>query len=128
EDCVTGLAPATRTLHLGAHPPLHYDLLSLNTGAMPAQQIPGVAEFALPVKPIAGFIARWHALRAQLRNAPVPQQVVIVGGGAGSVEVALALVHATGSDPSIAHKPRFTLVTRDAGLLAGYPPAVSASV
>lgn len=121
-DCVTGLDAATRTVLLAANPPLRYDLLSLDTGATPAQRIPGVAEFALPVKPISAFIPRWHALRDSLRSAPVQQHLLIVGGGAGSVEVALALAHAARRDPLLRHKPQLTLVTREPDLLPGYPP------
>ena len=41
-----------------------YDLLSLDTGAAPALDVPGVAEHAIPVKPVSSFHARWEALRA----------------------------------------------------------------
>ena len=48
-----------------------------------------------PVKPIDGFSARWDAIMAAARAAPAGKtfRIVIVGGGAGGVELALCMQH-----------------------------------
>jgi pyridine nucleotide-disulfide oxidoreductase family protein len=72
---------------------LPFDLLSLDIGSDPAGlDVPGVREHALTVRPMAravGLRDRVDALTTPTRRAPV--RVTIVGGGAGGVEVALAL-------------------------------------
>lgn len=53
--------------------------------------MPGAGEHSIPVKPIAEFNDRWLALRERIRASPAPLRVVVVGGGAGGVEMALAM-------------------------------------
>ena len=89
-------------------PPVPYDILSINIGATPsARQIPGVAEHAIPVKPIDGFMERFEAARARVLEAGGRARIGVVGGGAGGVELLLSLhrrltrdVAAAGFDPS----------------------------
>jgi len=90
-DAVHGLDPVRRELRLDAHPPLRYDLLSLNTGAtprLPEAVAPDMVDRVVAVKPIGRFLPRWQALRQQVAGG---QRVVVVGGGAGGVELALAM-------------------------------------
>jgi selenide,water dikinase len=66
-------------------------VLSLDVGAAPDPgSIPGAAEHAVPVKPIAEFGERWLAFLDRARG---PQRIVVIGGGAGGVELALAIDH-----------------------------------
>jgi selenide, water dikinase len=95
---VTGLDTENRRLTLGNRPPVGYDLLSLDIGSQPElESVPGAAEFAVPVKPVATLWQRWQALDQQLathnREQEQPYRIGIVGGGAGSVELALAIAH-----------------------------------
>ncbi|KAJ9510973.1 hypothetical protein QJQ45_027802, partial [Haematococcus lacustris] len=55
--------------------------------------VPGAAEHCTPVKPIDGFVRRLDKLlqRAQAAGPTAPLRVVVVGGGAGGVEIALAV-------------------------------------
>ena len=96
-------------------PPLRYDILSLNTGGVPGQ---GLTErpYLTPVKPIGRFLPRWAEVRATL--AARPRRLVLVGGGPGSVELALAM---RACFPETA---RCTLVTADAAPLALHGAAV----
>jgi len=90
-DAVHGLDPSRRELRLDAHPPLRYDLLSLNSGAtprLPEAVAADMAERVIAVKPIGRFLPRWEALRQRLRDG---ERVIVVGGGAGGVELALAM-------------------------------------
>eukprot|EP00892_Ulva_mutabilis_P009871 jgi/Ulvmu1/7256/UM035_0043.1 len=74
-------------------PPIPYDCLSINTGITPdLQSTPGM-EYVTPVKPIDGFVKRFDALLKRAQACQGDLNVVVVGGGAGGVEVAFALHH-----------------------------------
>jgi selenide, water dikinase len=73
-------------------PPLPYDILSLDIGSRPKQaDVSGSAEHATPVKPIDGFAARWERIVARVTSDPRPLRVGVIGGGAGGVELTLAM-------------------------------------
>ncbi len=89
-----GLDPEQRCLHLPNQPPLHYDLLSINIGSRPPTlNIPGAADYALPVKPIDEFLRHWDAVLTRFRRHSGPFRVVMTGAGAGGVELLLAIQH-----------------------------------
>lgn len=89
----SGIDRAGRRLLLADGSSLAYDLLSLNIGATPSLQVPGAVEHAVPVKPIAGFGARWDALLHRARDGSDPLAIAVVGAGAAGVELALAIEH-----------------------------------
>src|SRR5262245_19256576 len=65
-----GLDLAGKRIICRDRPPVPYDVLSINVGSTPsARQVPGVAEHAIPVKPIDGFIARFEDARARVLKA-----------------------------------------------------------
>jgi selenide,water dikinase len=82
---IVGLDPLRRELQLAGRPPLRFDLLSLDVGAVTT---PAGAGDALAVKPLEPFLA-WCA--ALPEGQPEGQPVRIRGGGAAAVELALAL-------------------------------------
>ncbi|MGH7031148.1 MAG: FAD-dependent oxidoreductase, partial [Stellaceae bacterium] len=110
-DEATGLDRANSQLLSRAHPPIRYDLLSLDIGSAPrAHDVLGAADYTISVKPIAQFAARWEALLARARRMP-RLRLAIVGGGAGGVELALS---AQSRLASMGVAPlEVTLVTRD---------------
>lgn len=68
-----------------------YDLLSIDTGPMPAlAKLPGAREHAQPVRPIEDFVAAWPALAQRITRAPA-FKLLILGAGAAGVELAFAL-------------------------------------
>lgn len=72
-------------------PPVRYDYLSINTGSQPAlQTIPGSDHCGIAVKPIAGLLSHWQQFIERCKTEPCQRRVAIVGGGAASVEIALA--------------------------------------
>ncbi len=87
---VTGIDRKRRQVLLAGRPPLEYDLLSINIGAQPELAVPGARDHAVPVKPVGSFYQRWQALEARVRKGGSPR-ILLVGGGAGSVELALAM-------------------------------------
>ncbi|MCP5160873.1 MAG: selenide, water dikinase SelD [Hahellaceae bacterium] len=115
---VTGLRPETKDVLLEGRPVLSYDVLSINSGATPDLTVPGAQQFVVPVKPIATFWPRWQALRDQLLSTNHVQDIAVVGGGAGSVELALAMAYRL-KQARVHH--RIHLVTRGEALLPGYP-------
>jgi selenide,water dikinase len=82
---ITGLDPTRREIRLLDRPPLRFDVLSLDVGAVTATAAgPGSDGGALAVKPLEPFLA-W------CRTLPEDRAVRIRGGGAAAVEIALAL-------------------------------------
>lgn len=92
-DRVVGLDLAQQQVLCSHHPPLSFDLLSINIGSTPARSsVPGTERYVVPAKPVPQFLAAWQALLAQVMGAPhQPLSLGIVGGGAGGVELALAM-------------------------------------
>jgi selenide,water dikinase len=67
-----------------------YDVASLDIGvSADLPEVPGFAAFAAPVRPLDGFAARWEAFLAGERAGST--EVVVLGGGLGGVELALAM-------------------------------------
>ncbi|MFM7314254.1 MAG: selenide, water dikinase SelD [Cyanobium sp.] len=78
---ITGLDPFGRALQLDRRPPLRFDRLSLDVGAVtPAPSLAGEQ----PVKPLEPFL-HW------LEQRPEGQPLRIRGGGAAALELAFAL-------------------------------------
>ena len=81
-----GLNPKKKQLLFTNRPPIGYDVLSINSGAAPAlSEITGAETYGIPVKPISGFVEKLH-LAGNPKGA-----VALIGGGAASVELGLAL-------------------------------------
>ncbi len=86
----TGLDRSAKQLLLRDRPPLPYDWLSIGIGSQPAP-VEGLQD-ALSIKPMQTLLPR---LERQLahggRPVGMPLRVVVVGGGAGGVEIAFCL-------------------------------------
>ena len=78
-------------------PPVPYDLLSINIGSTPQlDQVTGAKALAAPVKPIASFNRRWLSLLETVTQWATQRgrmTIAVVGGGAGGVELLLAMQH-----------------------------------
>lgn len=105
---VIGLDLQRRTVLCDNRPPVPYDVLSINIGSTPGmQQVPGVAQHAVPVKPVDGFLERFEKARARVLAARGRARIGIVGAGAGGVELLLSIqrrliadVQSAGHDPA----------------------------
>jgi selenide, water dikinase len=93
-DEAIGLDVVNRQVRLRNRPPLAYDVLSINIGSTPNLDVAGAAEYTVPVKPIDRLLERWSALTARLCSGDAMRRVAVVGGGAGGVELLLAVQHA----------------------------------
>ena len=116
QAAVTGIDLANKEIHFADRAPLGFDLLSINSGISPDLAIPGAAEFATPVKPIATFYPRWQGIKDYLHSDKAQSEkqaayrIAIVGGGAAGVELILAMHFALSRDPSINRPLQFCLV------------------
>ena len=91
-DNVVGLDLAEKRVLCGDRPPVPYDLLSINIGSAPAtREVPGAHENVVPVKPINRFVAHWERMRTRVLAHDAPMRIGVVGGGAGGVELLLAV-------------------------------------
>ena len=101
-------------------PPVAFDFLSLDIGSLPSRaQIEGAAQWAIPVKPVDVFLERLSTLEERIRHERGPLRLLIIGAGAGGVELALALNRRLGRAARF-ERPRITIVCADADALPGH--------
>jgi selenide,water dikinase len=132
QDEVIGLDPDVRRVVCRHRPPVPYDLLSLNIGSTPnTGGVPWAAEHAIPVKPIDGFLGRFEALKARVLARTGRTRLVLVGAGAGGVELLLAVERRLTREVAQAGLETdalsFVLVTDAADILPGFPAALRAA-
>lgn len=117
DAAATGLDRDAGRVLLEGRPPLRYDVLSFDVGSTVAGlDIPGVREHAIATRPIGRFVDR---ITAAMLDKPSPR-IVVVGGGAGGVEVAFTLQHRT--------KGQLTLVDGRREVLPGWTAGFGAKV
>jgi len=117
-----GIDAASKRIRLSDRPPLRYDVASFDVGSTIAGlDFPGVRQHALPTRPIVELVERIDAVAARIesRSAGSPFRIVVVGGGAGGVELAFTLWHRVGAGRDRAVELR--LVHGWPEVLAGYP-------
>jgi selenide, water dikinase len=92
-DRAVGLDLENKKVLCANHPPVAYDILSIDIGSTPASiDVPGAAEYAIAAKPVPQFLNQWNQLVQDVINNPEkPRRLAIVGGGAGGVELALTM-------------------------------------
>jgi selenide, water dikinase len=92
-DRAIGLDLKNNKVLCANHPPVAFDVLSIDIGSTPAQvDVPGAAEYAIPAKPVPLFLKNWnHIVEEFAQNPQQPLHLGIVGGGAGGVELALTM-------------------------------------
>lgn len=121
EDMAVQLDAATRSLRLASGRTMSYDVLSLDTGSvMDRDRLPGAREHGLFVRPIEHFVRLLDPLVALAAERVL--DVVVVGGGAAGVELAMALQHRLSGQGD--ERARVALVTGGPPPLFGYPQTV----
>ena len=72
---------------------LDYDVVSIDIGAASARAaMGGAADDAIAVKPVEEFLPAWNALVERAQRGEL-KKILVVGGGAGGVELLLAMQH-----------------------------------
>jgi selenide, water dikinase len=115
-----GLDRRAKTLLCAGRPPVPYDILSLDTGAGPSLAFTGAAATGIAIKPIDAFLNRWDAILAATRRAGRPPRIAVIGGGAGGVELALAMEHRLRTLADGSPASRLCIVTRH-DILPSFP-------
>lgn len=90
-DQAVGLDLAHRRVICAQRPPVAFDYLSIDIGSTPAQvEVPGAADYAIPAKPVPQLLQAWQDWLTDIQADPQrSRRLVIVGGGAGGVELML---------------------------------------
>lgn len=126
---VLDIDPDTRLAHLSHAAPLSFDVCSINSGSITAAHlIPGGDQNTTVLKPVSKFLSVYRALLAQVAETHEPLRIGFVGGGAGSVELLLAMQYAAQRTIQSLHKPtdfvRFYLFEQHDEILHTHPPKV----
>ena len=88
---VQNLDLENKYLFIEGHSPVHFDVLSINTGSTPRMiDVPGAQKYAAPIKPVPEFLEVFDRLLKE-HDAKKPKKIGIVGGGAGGTELSLCL-------------------------------------
>ena len=91
-DEAVGLDVTNQSIHCRTHPPVSYDVLSLDIGSTPrTSDVPGATGNVVPVKPINRFIAHWQRMLDRVLAHEGNLRIGVVGAGAGGVEILLAV-------------------------------------
>jgi pyridine nucleotide-disulfide oxidoreductase family protein len=121
QQAAVQLDATARSITLADGSALHFDALSIDTGSvMDRHSIPGAREHALFVRPIELFMQLLQPLLELAARRTL--SLVVVGAGAGGVELALALQYRLGE------RARLSLVTGGTQPLPNHPAPVRARV
>ncbi len=127
-DEVIGIDVERRLVVCRERPPVSYDVLSIDCGATPDMRVPGALEHTVPVKPVSSFWSRWQDLRARITARDEAVRIGVVGGGAGGVELMLAMVFRLRADCVVEGRDNqrlaFHLLTTGEDILPTHNPRV----
>lgn len=120
---VSAISTRTKTLTLVDRPEYSYDLLSIDTGSLPElESVPGAQQWSVPVKPVAKLWQRWQSFDFKGAGTQ-PRRIAVVGGGAGSVELIMAMANSL-ADTQVS----FELFCGSPEILTAYNPGARRSV
>jgi selenide, water dikinase len=96
----TGLDKTAQLIYCNdGRPPVRYDACSIDVGStpqfLPQHKAASAFSHVTPVKPIDSFSAHWDAIVQRMRATPAGTRfrIVVVGAGAGGIELALSMQH-----------------------------------
>lgn len=88
----SGLDPVENRVGCSDGSTFDYDYLSINIGSTPAaQDVPGAPDYTIRVKPVSTFVNEWRLILDAGKRIGPPLRIAVVGGGAGGMELALAI-------------------------------------
>ncbi|MBF2028401.1 MAG: selenide, water dikinase SelD [Oscillatoriales cyanobacterium C42_A2020_001] len=110
-DQVTNLDLEHKQVICAHHPPIAFDVLSIDIGSTPS--LPeGIRDQkgVIPAKPVRAFLDRWDELIDRVSRHPeTPVRLGIVGGGAAGVELSLSMHRRIQEILRAAHQPSTNL-------------------
>ncbi|MDC1022998.1 selenide, water dikinase SelD [Alphaproteobacteria bacterium] len=110
---VIKISSQNKEVHFNNRPAIKFDILSINSGIQSNyNNIKGAKKYCVPVKPISRLANNFFG---EIKDT---NAIAFIGGGAGSVELALAL-----RKRYITDKPhlKITIITGKNGLLSSFP-------
>ena len=122
-DRVTGLDPVAKIAHLGSGRAVAFDIASVDIGiTSDLPQTEGFTTHGVSAKPLGGYAPRWEEF---LKTAPDAPHLVIIGGGVGGVELALAQAYRL---QQTGRRPKVTVVDRNTKPLGNMGPKARAGM
>ena len=122
---VTAVDADRKQVTIAGRPPLEYDILSINTGSTPTSPLgEDLQDNQFAVKPVDRFIESWQRLEQRLLASDKDLQLVVIGGGAGGVELALSLHYRASQLTQSRARLQLSIVTDRDHLLPGHNPRV----
>ena len=110
KDSIIGLDAERRVVHTAQSGDFSFDVLSLDTGALDdSSHLAATGADLLPIRPLEDFISGWTGLLERYRQSG-QAQLVIVGGGAAGVELALAAAYRLSVESAVT-QTQVTLIT-----------------
>lgn len=91
---VVGIDLNGQRLRFQERPPIPFDALSIGIGSVPSLDgVRGKFEDLIPIKPMTTFLDRLESRLVRVRDTRSgrPVRIVVVGGGAGGVEIAFGI-------------------------------------
>lgn len=125
-DEVIGLDIPNHAVQLAKRPDMRFDTLSINVGSSSNLLIGKEKENNISVRPIQNFLARLEALLAYRRQSS-DTNIVVVGSGAGGIEVAFAVLHRLRNE-GLDDDFKIRIVSASASCLAGHHPNAQSAV
>ena len=128
-----GIDTEKKVVHLVGRPAMAYDVLSINIGSTPSASSKIEDDGVTKVKPIDGFAARWEQVVQRVSTREAKNQkdeivIVVVGAGAGGVELCLSMqarlqkeLQSAGDDPA---KLNMVLIGRNVNPMPAHGSAV----
>lgn len=118
-DRVIGLNSEKKYISLQNRTPIYYDTLSINTGGEPElNSIVGAKKYGVPIKPISNLIQVFENMKSKI-NKYKNINFVIIGGGAGGIEIALSIKNYLNNQKTLIEK-QVTLISKSKNLIGGH--------
>ena len=124
-NAVTDIDLERRRVVCEGRPPVAFDYLSIDTGSTPDDKDIEGKEYATPIKPVDNFFSSWQSIEEKIVAAKGGFSLVIVGGGAGGVELSLCLRHRIARrDADAARALTITVVSDETNILSRHSNSV----
>ena len=121
---VTGINADKSIVYLLENNQITYDFLSIDIGCeTDLSKLGALQDKLLPIRPLDSFINVWPQILSKKKNKS-EYHLVIVGGGAAGVELALAAQHSFKYANNKYNEGHVDLVSSESGLLAEFSPKI----
>ncbi|MCE7913465.1 MAG: hypothetical protein DYH15_02040 [Nitrosomonas sp. PRO4] len=119
QDEVERIDLLSKQIYCNLHTRFSYDLMSINIGSQPMLlDIKGASRYGCPIKPLKQFLPNWLKWLHAAQSTNEPKHIVIIGGGAASIEILLA-IHYKLSHTNLPHV-NFSLICAHPSILNSY--------